>query len=411
MMPNEISTARLMGALAFPWAIEPNYFRSILEYVRDPGSEALHGFLPESPVDLESAGGVAVVPVKGPLHAGTGGLFEMLFGGTGYQRIIADLQDAAADDGISQIVLDIDSPGGSIAGLWDVVSTIQAIDKPVIAYTGGTMASAAYWIGSAADRIVASPQGVVGSIGAVLSITDYSKLDEKTGIEEIEIVSSQSPHKRPNPKTEEGRTTLQEHIDNLAQVFIESVADNRGVSAEFVQENYGKGGVLVGKHALSAGMIDSISGINDLLAAGGITMPGKTQDPVIDRAFIETHHRDIVDAIYAEGVQAGRDAGIAEGVAAERERIQAVMALEGVDGKEEAALKMALQGLSIEQAQAILGAVPKATDRRVTPLSAEMAAIENPDVGPDVALSEEDMFIRSIVEAGRAAGVKFAQEA
>ena len=401
---------REMRALfAEAWAIRPEYYQMMVECLKTPSAILFDPVEFDTP-RADMSGATAIIPVKGPLMSGSTGLMQMLFGGTGYSTIVDQINAAADDDTVASIVLDIDSPGGAISGIADVVDAIHSAGKPVVAYTGGTMASAAYWIASAANQIVVSPQAVVGSIGAVMMLRDYSKLDEKMGIEDIEIVSSQSPHKRPDPKTDSGKATLQAHIDELAQVFIDAVADNRGTTSEDVAENYGKGGVFVGNSAKVAGMVDSIGVFNDV-AKGGVMPTAKIAQ--VDRAYLDENCPELVASLLSEGA-ANIETTTAQAVAAERERVKAIMALATDSETVEIAVQAVTAGLDAEVAKAMVGAsvsaAKKMAEKRkpVTPLGAEMAAVENPDVGAgDVGLSEEDAFIQAVIEAGRSAGVKF----
>lgn len=158
---------------------------------------------------------------------------------------------------IDKIALLFDSPGGVVTGVSDFSQLVKNSQKETISFVWFA-ASAAYWIASATGSRVSSDAGMVGSIGTVLSITDYSAYDEKRGIRNIEIVSSQSPNKRPDATTTEGRAVYQQLANELADVFINTVARNLNVSYEAVIEKFGGGAVFVAPRALDAGMIDKI---------------------------------------------------------------------------------------------------------------------------------------------------------
>jgi ClpP class serine protease len=137
--------------------------------------------------------------------------------------------------------------------------------KTVIAYVYGLGASAAYWIASAASEIVLAETGEVGSIGVVAAYTSRKEERKKKGIEDYEIVSSQSPNKRPDPATQTGKSQIQATVDQLADIFIGAIARNRGVEVKDVLENYGKGGVLVGNEAIESGLADRIGSLETLI--------------------------------------------------------------------------------------------------------------------------------------------------
>lgn len=182
------------------------------------------------------------------------------------QSISQDLSAALKNTDVKGILLHINSPGGVATGISELSGQIKAAsqEKPVFAYIEGTGASAAYWLASAADKIVINKTGMAGSIGAVFII----EIDKESNIETIEIVSSQSPNKRLDLKTDEGRTEMQTLADDLAKEFIDEVAQNRGVTPDFVMENYGKGSVMMGKKAVNSGLADEVgtfeSAINEL---------------------------------------------------------------------------------------------------------------------------------------------------
>jgi len=162
---------------------------------------------------------------------------------------------------IDSIVHLMDTPGGAVTGTSDYVSLVRASHKKTYAFTW-MAASSGYWIASANDIIVSPPTGINGSIGIILSLTDYSERDSKRGIRTIDIVSSQSPNKKPNLDDPEERVALQQMVDDTATVFVEAVAENRDVSPEDVLKKFGGGAMFVAKRAMEVGMIDLISDAN-----------------------------------------------------------------------------------------------------------------------------------------------------
>lgn len=190
--------------------------------------------------------------------------FSDVSGLVSIDRLASEFMALENNPRIKSIVHIIDSPGGAVAGISDYADLVSNSKKDTYAYTY-MAASAAYWIASAVDTIISPTTGLVGSIGTVLSLTDYTEYNEKRGIKKIEIVSSQSPRKHANPNTDEGRETLQEMVDSLANVFIESVAKNRNTDTKTVTEKYGKGGLFVAHKAKEVGMIDSIENLQPFI--------------------------------------------------------------------------------------------------------------------------------------------------
>ncbi|MGI8655470.1 MAG: S49 family peptidase [Pyrinomonadaceae bacterium] len=207
--------------------------------------------------------GVATIPVEGAIfrHAD---MFTDMSGGTTVETLAQDFNRALNDQSVESIVLLIDSPGGEVNGINEFSNHIFEArgTKPIIAYVAHTGASAAYWIASAADEIVADATAALGSIGVVAAMRDPSKQNTR----DIEFVSSQSPNKRPDPTTEKGKAQIQFYVDATAQVFIDTIARNRSVSTETVANDFGAGGLLVGQMAVDAGLADRLGSYEELLS-------------------------------------------------------------------------------------------------------------------------------------------------
>jgi signal peptide peptidase SppA len=202
-------------------------------------------------------GPVAVLPIEGPIVR-RADLFSDVSGMTSIESLATDLRIAMDAPDISAVLLEVDSPGGEVAGISEFASMVREASqsKTVWAYVDDDACSAAYWIASAASRIIASPTATLGSIGVIGSVRDTTEEDARRGV--VRFVSSVSPNKRPDLSTEEGRSELQRVVDDLAAVFVKNVADYRGISEADVLEKFGRGGVLIGAGAVEAGMADSL---------------------------------------------------------------------------------------------------------------------------------------------------------
>jgi signal peptide peptidase SppA len=236
--------------------------------------------------------GVATINVTGPLFR-YANIFTLISGATAYATLATDLQQALDSTQVRGIILAIDSPGGEVNGSAELANMIFAGrgKKPIVAYVSGMAASAAYWIASAADEVVVAPTAIVGSVGAVIAFSDRTKADEARGIRTIEIVSSQSPKKRLSPASAEGQSEIQLLVDNLAQVFIDGLAKNRGVSAETVLSDFGEGGMFVGQAAVDAGLADRVGSYEQLqgeLALGSYAELARGSDAVRPRSAKQT---------------------------------------------------------------------------------------------------------------------------
>ena len=201
------------------WAITPEMLQTMMSLAKENNKppEAIAREMGKEMKDSNAASvrdGVCVIRLCGPLFR-YANLLTKVCGATSYELFAQDFNKALKDPTIKAIVLDIDSPGGEVNGCSEVADIIYKArgQKPIIAYASGACCSGAYWIASSCDRILAADTAILGSIG-VVSI--FEKNDEdKT----IEIVSSQSPNKRPNVQTEAGRAKIQAHVDALADVF------------------------------------------------------------------------------------------------------------------------------------------------------------------------------------------------
>lgn len=200
----------------------------------------------------ERHGKMGILHVDGPLipRAGMNPVSQPAL--TTTYGLVEDLMKMEASADIDRIVLMIDSPGGAVTGISELAAQISESKKPVVAYVEGLGASAAYWIASACDAVVVANTANVGGIGVVAKVA--AGKDKNS----VEVISSQSPSKHADPATEEGRKGYQSMVDDMADVFINTVADNRNTSREDVLENFGKGGVVIASRAKAKGMIDAV---------------------------------------------------------------------------------------------------------------------------------------------------------
>jgi len=253
-----------------PWAIMPDELEFILgvaqRKISDPETalEKQKNYESKSPDAID---GICIINIFGSLFP-RAGLFSEISGAGSVESLSKKFSTALKDDSVNAILFNIDSPGGQITGINEFANTIYNArgTKPIYAYISGIGASAAYWIASAADKIICDATARVGSIGVVAAWRDYSEADKKAGIKEYEFVSSQSPNKRLDYTEEKGRAVLQKELDALAAIFISAVARNRDVREETVIEKFGKGGLLIAKEAENYRACDSIGSLESTIA-------------------------------------------------------------------------------------------------------------------------------------------------
>jgi len=213
--------------------------------------------------------GVAIIPLKGIVSKGSS-FFSFFFSRALTTDVALMIKDALANGDVESILLDIDSPGGTVAGTQELAELIYASrgEKPIIAYSDGMIASAAYYIGAAADKIyISGDMPEIGSIGVVMTHFDYSKSDEMYGYKETDIFAGK--YKRiatgNRPLSKEGKAYLQDQVDYVYSIFVNDVAKYRGVSIDEVLENMADGKIFIGRQALDAGLVDGVSTFDQLI--------------------------------------------------------------------------------------------------------------------------------------------------
>ncbi|WP_315751359.1 S49 family peptidase [Bradyrhizobium sp. SZCCHNS3055] len=262
------------AALTANWAMDESALRQMMEIaaretqITPQMLEAYRGQELERSERSTRRGNVAVVDVAGPLFK-RANLMTTFCGATAYETVRRDLQAAMDNASVSAILLNIHSPGGEAAGVAELASAINEVRgrKRIVSYAGDQAASAAFWIGTASGEFLIGPTAALGSMGVVAGYRDTSAQDAARGIKTIEFVSSQSPYKRVDLNTQEGRDRVQARVDAMAAVFVETVASYRGVSVEHALEHFGQGDVLIGKAAVDAGMADGIATFEQVLAS------------------------------------------------------------------------------------------------------------------------------------------------
>ncbi len=256
----------LTRASAELWAILPSALQAMLSQSKSlqPLEVELVALSKPGP----KAGRVVRVPIVGPISR-RDSIWSMWFGGVSVERLTKILREASADDTIGTVMLDIDSPGGTVSGMPALASEVRRLaeSKHVVAVANSLAASAAYWLASQADEIIATPEALVGSVGVLAVHEDWSKALEQGGIK-VTYISAGKYKTEGNPEeplTDEARAHIQSLVDDAYALFVGDVAQGRGVSAADVKANYGEGRLLTAKDAKAAGMIDRVAGIDDTI--------------------------------------------------------------------------------------------------------------------------------------------------
>lgn len=211
----------------------------------------------------QAHGGVAILPLYGVISHRAHMVQNVSGpGGTSNEAFASRFRAAIADPEVSAILIDTDSPGGSVAGTPELTDLIYSArgQKPIVASANATMASAAYYIASAADEIVATPSAMVGSIGVLMAHEDRSAELAANGrkITYITAGKYKAEGNAAEPLNDEARAAAQNMVDQAYSMMVKAIARNRSVTADAVRSGYGEGRVLTAQDALSAKMIDRI---------------------------------------------------------------------------------------------------------------------------------------------------------
>jgi signal peptide peptidase SppA len=271
--------------LTTPWALMPERLQAMAGVLtrwsagEPPTDEAMFQIQSErvlrdtrKQMAAANAGsGIAVLPLYGVVTQ-RGNMVDDISGpgSTSTQQFTSALRQVLADDTVGQILIDIDSPGGSVYGVAELATEIikARAQKPVVAVANSLAASAAYWIGCAASEFYVTPGGEVGSIGVWQAHFDYSKALEEEGVKTT-LVSAGKFKVEGNPYVPldpEALAFMQSRVDDYYNAFIQAVAVGRGVTVDDVRNGMGEGRVLGADAALAQRMVDGIASFDDVLA-------------------------------------------------------------------------------------------------------------------------------------------------
>ena len=287
-----MSTHFLAYCLTQPWAMELgrlNAYKAILldgYRAHARGAKAMEWFEDDGPSEpaplyttvaaaapragapaVASGSNIAVVQIRGPITQRA----QMMGCGDGasVDAIQQAFRAALADDSVGSILLDVDSPGGTVTGIPELADEIRSSTKPVTAFASGMAASAAYWLASAASDFWMLPSAEVGSIGVYMAHEDISQMLENEGVKVTFIYAGE--HKvegnPTEPLADEARDYLQASVDRIYGQFTAAVGKGRKTSASTVVSTMGKGRTLDSDAALGANMVDNVGTFDDVVAS------------------------------------------------------------------------------------------------------------------------------------------------
>ncbi|MGF6636813.1 signal peptide peptidase SppA [Paraburkholderia sp. MM6662-R1] len=203
--------------------------------------------------------GIAVIPVQGTLVQKLGTLHPYS-GMTGYDGIRANLATALADDSVRAIVLDIDSPGGEVAGCFDLTDAIYGARgiKPLYAILTECAFSAAYALASACDRVIVPRTGGTGSVGVIVAHVDFSKALSDAGLTVTLITYGErkADGSEYRPLSDEAYTRIKADVDSVGELFVATVARNRGLTVAKVRDT--QAATFLGAAGVETGLADAV---------------------------------------------------------------------------------------------------------------------------------------------------------
>jgi len=211
----------------------------------------------------QNRSGRTTIKMHGVFEGGAPGIFTMLGLGFSTQAIEREIALAVMDDNCNEIVLEMNSPGGSIEGVPELVAAVRAAAarKIVTAMVAYRCCSAAYWVASQADRVIASPSSEVGSIGVYVEHQDVSGAMAKAGVTNTYVSAGRYKveGRSDAPLSTDATAWMQQQVDAIYMQFTNAVAYGRNVSRAEVMKNYGQGRSMSAADAKKCGMVDHIA--------------------------------------------------------------------------------------------------------------------------------------------------------
>ncbi|RDD34285.1 putative minor capsid protein C [Wolbachia endosymbiont of Cylisticus convexus] len=220
---------------------------------------------------------IKVIPIHGILTKNTEA-FDDILGMTSYEKIREEVEEALINEEVETIILDIDSPGGEVNGIFDLSDFIYEARalKKIIAIANDDAYSAAYAIASSAEKVLVTRTSGVGSIGVIASHVDQSGFDEKQGVKYTTVFAGKrkndlNPHE---PITSESMESLKEEVNRLYEMFVQLIARNRNLSTEKIKST--EAGLYFGEKAIEIGLADGMTILSSINKNRSITMNEKT---------------------------------------------------------------------------------------------------------------------------------------
>lgn len=364
--------------------------------------------------------GIAVISVEGSLVSKLGGM-DPVSGQTGYDGIRGRIESAMGDSAVNGILLNIDSPGGMVQGGFELADYIASAKerKPMWTFADGTMASAAYLIGSQTDQVFASQTATVGSVGVLIAHVDKSAALEKQGMK-VTLIHSGAHKVDGNPYgpiSEGVQATIQGRIDTLRDQFAGVVSRGRqSMSKEDVLATEAQ--VYPASAAKDVGFVDGVMSFDEVVAqfSQSVSRSGNKQPKGLQMTTVNANP-GLTDAEAEVMMNEARAEGIKAGAGTERARIQAILGHAQAEGRDATAKHLAFStDMSAEAVGALLATMPKAAPVAAVDPALTMAyagMVTGAGVKPEAstepvadAKAESDAAMNATIAAMAAMGIK-----
>ncbi|MBW9090846.1 S49 family peptidase [Rhizobium wenxiniae] len=273
----------LMAVASEIWAMQPEKMMAIIDFlsaqaegVKFSAEEIEARIAPQTAKAVaRREGSVAIIPMRGVISNRMNLMGNISGGGgTSTEQLAQQLRQARDDDSVKAVILDTDTPGGAVSGTDEAAAVVASFRgvKPIVAQVNSTAASAGYWIAAAADEIVVTPSGWVGSIGVYTVHDNVAAALEKAGVTKTLI--SAGPFKTEanpfGPLSEEALAYRQQQVEAFYDMFVDRVASGRNVASSVVRSGFGQGRMVLASQAVAEGMADRVGTLEDTLARFGV---------------------------------------------------------------------------------------------------------------------------------------------
>ncbi|HEJ7174547.1 TPA: S49 family peptidase [Serratia marcescens] len=323
---------------------------------------------------------IAIVPISGTLVSKSGSL-RPYSGMTGYNGIVSRVQMAMSDPDVDGILLDMDTPGGMVAGGFDAADMIARLrtQKPIWSLANDMNCSAGQLLASACSRRLVTQTAKAGSIGVLMAHSNYAGNLEQMGVD-ITLISSGSHKVDGNPweaLPRDVRATFQTKMDAIRQLFAEKVSSYTGISVQAVLDT--EAAVYTGQESIDVGLSDEMVINTDALAVMREAISNSKKNRSIGGQMTLKQPQTVADTPAGPEVattqmpttptavkpEVNVTAAVSDAVQAENARIMGILDCDEAKGREASARALAATpGMTIESAQRILASMPQSAQVR-----------------------------------------------